>query len=483
MHRFFFLSVVCLYFGTLPAAEQCGELTGRVVFPNTENYEEARLVSNYYSSKNKYPDVIVYCQSRQDVQNAVNWARCQKKTVRIRSGGHNHEAFSTGTGIVLIDVSQMKQMHVDPATHRVTLGPGLTNGELYPALFKQGLTHVGGTCAGVGLSGLVLSGGMGPLLRKRGLSCDTLLSLEMVDANGKVITATKDNEHSDLFWACQGGGAGNFGVLTSMQIQVYPAQDVTWFNLGWDWTAPLEDLITAWQKFFSTSDERWFSHLDIWAKPFPADKFHKQPLKILGVFWGSPEQAEKELEPFLKIAPPKERVIEKVNWEKAIKEFEDSTAVFITNRPEYKSTGAFALDVLPQQANALIVDTLKNSTAPLLNVLFFSMGGKAAEIPPTATAYFFRQAKFFISYNSQWLQPSDAAQHIAELDTLRNKLLPYTQGDYVGNPDRSLHDPLKIYYGENVHRLRCIKLKYDKDNLFQYEQSVPPASSTTECSQ
>ncbi len=171
-------------------ASNCPELTGQVIRPDHERYNKARLVANYYVSKNQKPDLIVYCKSTEDVQNAVKWARCHNRPIRIRSGGHNHEGFSIGTGAIVIDVSQMKNIEVDKEKSIAKLQPGITGGELYRALFKEGLTQVGGTCEDVGISGLILSGGMGPLLRWHGMSCDSLVSFEMVDAKGNVIQAT-----------------------------------------------------------------------------------------------------------------------------------------------------------------------------------------------------------------------------------------------------------------------------------------------------
>lgn len=455
-------------------AMECPKLTGRAVWPDQEGYEKSRLVSNYYTSKNSHPDVIVYCQTTQDVQNAVKWALCKKLPIRIRSGGHHHEGFSTGNGLI-IDVSEMKKIEIDRIKNIATIQPGITGGELYSLLFQEGLTQVGGTCADVGISGLVLTGGMGPLLRKHGLTCDTLISFEMVNAEGEVIHVTKDNKHQDLFWACRGGGGGNFGVVTSIVLQVYPVQKVTWFNIGWDWNQPFDKVIDTWQQLFSNGDKKWFSHLDIWAKEFPSEKLNKQPLKVLGVYYGTPEEAKKDLEPFFKIGQPKEQTVELVDWVHTIKGFEDATAVFLTDKPEYKSTGAFAMTPLPQEAIKIIVDSLKNSTSPLLNVLLFSMGGAAADVSPTDSAYFYREAIFFLVYSIQWLKPDQDSKQIAELDNLRTKLLPYTTGDYIGNPDRNLKDYLSAYFGDNVKRLQCVKRKYDPNNVFRFEQGITPA--------
>jgi FAD/FMN-containing dehydrogenase len=468
---FRYLLLLFFTINPLMADDDLPQLTGKIIKKDQSGYDEARLTSNYYPSKNQFPEVIVYAQNGEDVQHAILWARHHKRPVRIRSGGHNHEAFSTGTGALVIDVSEMKQLAVDREKKIAKVGPGVTGKELYSSLFEQGLTQVGGTCSDVGISGLILTGGIGPLLRREGLACDSLLSLEMVDANGKILTVTKDNEHKDLFWACCGGGGGNFGVVISLTLKVYPAPNVTWFNIGWDWKQPVDKIIMAWQDFFDKDDRKWFSHLDVWAEKFSIDKFHKQPIKIMGVFWGTPEEARSALTPLLAIGT-NTALIETVTWKKAIQEFEDSTAIFITDKPEYKSTGAFAKQKLPEEAINIIVDSLKKATSPLFNVLLFSMGGAAAEIPPTATAYYYRKAPFFVCYTNQWLDPSEDRQQIADLDQLRRKLLPYTEGAYSGNPDRSLTNYLQDYYGGNVERLLEVKRKYDPDNLFRFEQGL-----------
>lgn len=198
-------------------------------------------------------------------------------------------------------------------------------------------------------------------------------------------------------------------------------------------------------------------------------------MKALGVFFGNPEDAKRELAPLLNIGKPNDKTIELVTWHKAVKQFEEATSTFITDKPEYKSTGAFAMQPLPHEAIKIMVDALQTSASPLLNVLIFTMGGAAQDKSPTDTAYFYRNAKFFLQYSDQWLEEDGAAKQIKELDTLRERLLPYASGDYAGNPDRSIKDYLTAYFGGNVHRLRCIKSKYDPENVFRFEQSIPPA--------
>lgn len=481
---FNFLFLFSLFFLQNACAETdqniCPKLTGKVIYKNSPQYAQARLDSNYYFSKNQFPEVVVYCKNTNDVQNAIKWARCHKVPIRIRSGGHNHEAFSTGSGAIVIDVSKMKQLKVNQSKQIAVVQPGLTGQELYDHLYQKGLTQVGGTCADVGISGLMLTGGMGPLLRKEGMSCDSLQNLEIVNAQGNILQVSK-NKNKDLFWASCGGGGGNFGVVTSMTIKVYPAQSVTWFNIGWDWNQPVDKIISTWQKFLAKDDRRWFSHLDIWPKIFSEQKYNKLPIKALGVFWGTPEEARKELAPLLNIGHPKDQTIKTVNWHQAIELFENATTVFVTSKPEYKSIGAYAMQPLPPAAVKIITDTLRKTNAPFFNVLIFSLGGAAQDIAPSDTAYFYRKAKFFVMYSTEWLKEDQANSQIKEVQALRNKLLPFTKGDYIGNPDRNFKDYLTIYYGENVKKLECIKKKYDPENIFHFQQSIPPAPASVDC--
>ena len=471
----FFLIAAMTQLFSQGESKECPDLTGRIVLPHDSDYEHARSVSNYYPSKTSYPKAVVYCQNAADVQNAVKWGRCKELPIRIRSGGHHHEGFSTGSDVLVIDVSEMKKIEFDKAKGIAKVEPGINGGELYTALFKDGYTQVGGTCAEVGISGLVLTGGMGPLARMHGLTCDTLLSFDLINAEGNLLTATKDNEHAELFWAACGGGGGNFGVVTSLTLKVVPAQNVTWFNIGWDWSQPIDKVIATWQDFFLLNeDKRWFSHLDIWSKAFPVDQFKKQPVKAMGIFYGSPEQARKELAPLLNVAKTADIQIEEVQWRKAIQLFEDATAVFVTEKPEYKSTGAFAMQPFPPEAIRILVDSLGNSKAPLYNCLFLCLGGAVGDKIPTETAYFYRKAKFLADYTTQWLTPDLAEVQLKEVDLLREKLLPFTQGDYVGNPDKTLKDYLTSYWGGNVQRLREVKTKYDPHNIFNFPQSIPP---------
>ncbi len=458
----------------------CPPLTGTIITPNHPAYQGARLVANYYASKNARPNVIVYCRNHEDVQHAIAYARCKKLPIRVRSGGHNHEGYSTGNNVVLIDVSKMKDIYLDKKTKIITVQPGMTGGELYKKLYTSGLTQVGSTSANVGISGLILTGGIGPMLRKHGLACDNLRALEMVDANGQLLQITKDNEYKDLFWASCGGGGGNFGVVTSLTLQVYPAPRVTWFNLGWEWDQPIDQVITTWQSLFASNDPRWFSHLDLWSKAFSSEEYKKSPVKVLGVYFGTVEEATRALAPLLSIGHQANRTIKAMRWNEAVDHFGDATAVYLTGQPQYKSSGAYVMQPLPEAAIKIMTDTLQKSSSPLLNITLFSMNS-ADTVAPTDTAYFYRRAPFFMVYSDQWLKDGNDKKQMAALNKLRASLEPYTVGDYVGNPDREIKNYMTAYYGDNAKRLRCIKRKYDPTNVFSFPQAIPPAPKDWDC--
>ena len=183
-------------------------LTGRVVTPDDPFYQELRQV--YNRAVNKFPLAIVFCQNEADVSNAVLWSRSHCVSLRIRSGGHNYEGYSTGNDILDIDLSEFNQIAINEALSLVTVQGGVTNKQVYETVSALGYPFPGGTCPTVGVSGYALGGGWGLSCRYLGLGCDNLVQLRLVNYEGVVLTAS-DTENPDLYWALRGGGGGNFG--------------------------------------------------------------------------------------------------------------------------------------------------------------------------------------------------------------------------------------------------------------------------------
>ncbi len=215
------------------------QLTGKVVYPGDPRYDAARALWDGLFVT--YPLVIVFCQNAIDVLNALTWARQNGVALRPRSGRHSLEGWSSVDGGVIIDVSAIKGVSVDPGSQTATVGAGLNQGEIIAALGQSNRTLPTGAEATVGVAGATLGGGIGFLSRSMGLSCDNLLGLDMVIPQGKKgaqLIHVDGSNYSDLLWASRGGGGGNFGIATSFTFKTFPLPTVVHFTVTWDWSNP-----------------------------------------------------------------------------------------------------------------------------------------------------------------------------------------------------------------------------------------------------
>lgn len=230
-------------------------LTGKVITPSDPEYPKAR--QEYNKLINDYPAAIVYCYETQDVTNAVRWARRNCVPLRIRSGGHNYEGYSVGNDVLVIDTTLMNAVKVNEANDTVKVQAGTRLIDLYHILYKHGYAFPGGTCPTVAVSGLVLGGGIGLSMRYLGLTCDSLIEAKMVDAEGNLLTASRQ-EHPDLFWALRGAGGGNFGVVTSYKFNLKKrVNKITLIQLRWDENkAARFQFLFTWQKWLRNLDRR-----------------------------------------------------------------------------------------------------------------------------------------------------------------------------------------------------------------------------------
>lgn len=212
------------------------KLTGRIVVPTDPDYDVARM--NLNLSIPKLPCIIVFCQNNKDVCNALKWARERHIPFRLRSGRHSYENFSLLNRGLIIDVSEMHRITVNTEKLTATIEAGANLGTVYKELWNYGVTIPAGTSASVGVVGLALGGGIGMLSRLFGLTCDQLMEVEMVQACGKFgakLIRANEQENSNLFWACRGGGGGNFGIVTSLTFRVHPIKNVSIFSITWEW--------------------------------------------------------------------------------------------------------------------------------------------------------------------------------------------------------------------------------------------------------
>jgi rhodanese-related sulfurtransferase len=442
------------------------KLTGRVIFRGDPGYESAR--KNWDPHTNRFPKVFVFAQRTQDVANAIKWARENHVPIRARSGRHALETnLSQVNGGIVIDVSEMKKIKLNKKNGTVIVETGNRVGRIANTLAAQGFIAPFGDSPTVGIGGITLGGGIGPLQRTIGLISDNLIELEMVDANGKVIVANK-KQNADLLWASRGGGGGNFGIYTRYKFKVRRAPaKATVFKITWPWNQ-FEKVLKAWQQWAPSVDTRLGSELNIGPKK-------GGNVMMEGLFLGSKTEAIRLLKPLTSVGTPTESIIRLLPYTEAVKFLLPPDPV-LTQRFSNQFSSGFGKRPFPDKAIKVMRNFLEkaeaNSTA---GFFFLNWGGAVSRVSPKATAFFWRKAKFYVEWNTSWIKPSDAARNIALTRNTRRKLQPFIVGSYINVPDQGIENSGPVYYGANFPRLRRVKAKYDPQNVFRNPQSIPPA--------
>lgn len=434
-------------------------LTGLVILQDSPCYDEAR--KNYNGYFNKFPLIIVYCKSERDVVNAILWVRKHRLPFRIRSGGHSYEAFSLVDGGLVIDVSCLLKLRIDPDNCTVQVGAGYRLLPLYEALWNHGVAIPGGTCPTVGISGLTLGGGYGLLSRLLGMACDNLLEVEMVTAQGRIICAN-DSQHRDLLWACRGGGDGSFGVITSLTFRVHPIKNVSRYRMTWNF-ADLEKVVHYWQTWAPFTDPRLTSFLAL-----PAQ--NQGDLRVSGVFVGPEQQLRRLLGPLQEAVRPKTAEFQSTTWIEAVCLFAGTPL----RQDKFKNSSAYGYRPLNDEALRVLIHNLQTAPGPSNVLSLDAYGGQIRQVPESATAFPHRKALFVMHYQSYWQQNADAEKNIKWIEDFRTSMLPYTRGAYRNYCDSMIDDWPHAYFGRNLAGLIRIKQKYDPENLFSFEQSIPP---------
>ncbi|MFC9361964.1 FAD-binding oxidoreductase [Rhodococcus sp. NPDC057014] len=437
-------------------------LTGDVVRPGDSGYEEARVGWNRLYSR--YPEAIVFCCDTRDVVNAVCWAREEGIALRARSGRHSLEGWSSLDGGLVIDVSRMKNIEIDESTGTATVGTGLTQTETVAALGQHGFAVPTGSEGGVGLGGVILGGGFGLLTRSMGMACDNLLAAEVVVADGarsaKVVEAT-EHSNSDLLWACRGGGGGNFGIATSYTLRLHELSNVTFLVARWTGHGHLGDVLRVWQHEAPVADQRLTSALE-------ADSTAVELSALL--HGGSRRELEDHLRTLLTIGSPEVTVTEGA-WPTVYREVDRGP----NDVALWKFYSQFVTRPFPDEAIDLIVRFMDNTPSPPSNFFCSSFGGAVRHAPPGGSAFPHRDALFYCEPGAAWNDPALNSVALGWAADFWRALRPFGDGAYVNVPNASASDWEREYYGSHRERLREVKATYDPENVFTFEQSVPPS--------
>lgn len=465
--------------GSLPTSAWlalANSLEGRLILAEDPDYPAvAQITAERFSH---HPAGIAVCASPRDAVACVTWARETGTPFAIRSGGHSYAGFSSSSGLV-IDVRPMRDVAFDSDAGTYTAGGGTNNADLAAAVKKHGHYFPGGRCPGVGAAGLTLGGGWGFSARALGLTCDHLVSTDLVTASGDLVTAS-ETENPDLFWAVRGGAGGSFGVHTSFTWRTTPTRDVTVVKATWtggDTDAIIEALLKA---QLAAPREFGIRIAIVSSARMPANEPAPIVVNIVGLHWGTEDEVKDILQPveMLQAASPSSV---------STMPFTDALASLYTNTPEgmFQVKSSFVRGVMPMAGIAEgtswisrmpgVPSMLQEST-----MVFYCFGGAVKDQTADAMAFPHRDVDFIWLCEALW-QPVDdpalVAENLAWLEEFYAAMQPYvTGGAYQNFPDRKLDDWVRAYYQANLERLTEVKRAWDPDNLFRFQQSVPLTS-------
>jgi FAD/FMN-containing dehydrogenase len=433
-------------------------ISGEVVLPDNPQYDELR---NGFAAIGS-PAVIVRPQSNADVAAAIHYARENQLKLSIRSGGHSQSGMSTNNGGMVIDLSHFNTVEViDAAQGRVRIGAGARWGDAAQALADHGLAISSGDTKTVGVGGLTLGGGIGWLVRKYGLTIDSLEAAEIVTADGQTLHVSA-SEHPDLFWALRGGG-GNFGVVTSFDFRAQPVKTVVGGMISYD-LADTESILTQWAAYMRTAPEELNSTVVL----FPG--FGPQvpaQLMLLVCYGGDGDAANKAIQPLRELGTPTNEAIHTVPYYQLLEDPMQPPGIKVVAENGFVKT-------LNKDVIAAFAANYGKPGTPIIQIR--SLGGAVARVAPNATAFAHRDYETFVLAAA--LVPVDMPQEQAE--QVRQKawlpLKPFASGAYTNFlTDASETSVANAYPSATYERLAKVKAKYDPDNVFNQNHNIKPA--------
>jgi len=446
-------------------------LRGKVLTPESAGYDEARSVWN--AMIDRHPAMIVRCTTADDVVAAVRFGRDHGQIVAIRGGGHNIAGNAVCDGGMVIDLSQMRAVSVDPVARTATVEAGATLGDMDTATQRHGLATPLGINSTTGVAGLTLGGGFGWLSRKYGLTIDNLLSAEIVTAAGQRLHVSA-SENSDLFWGIRGGG-GNFGVVTSFEFRLHPVGPEVLAGLI---VHPLDDapaVLRFYRDFLDTTPEEfvcWFVMRQAPPLPFLAPEWHGREILALAVCWcGDIADGERVAQPLREFGNPIADVIAPspyAGWQTVLDPLLTPGARNYWKSHNFNQVSDGLIEVF--------VDHARRIPDAQSEIAFAHIGGAVSRVAPEATAYTHRDAKFVMNVHGRWADPARDEACTGWARSLFNAAAPFaTGGAYVNFMTGDESDRVQATYGSNYARLARLKMQYDPNNLFRINQNIRPS--------
>ena len=447
------------------------KVSGPIITPLMLGYDESRTIWN--ARINRYPAVIVQCVDTTDIIEAVKYAREHEQLLSIKSGGHNHVGFAVCDAGMMIDLSKMKRVNLDPENKLINIQPGLTFSDFDTITHKAGLAATGAIISMVGVPGFTLGGGLGWLHRKAGLGCDNLVSAEIVTASGELVLAN-EKENNDLFWALRGGG-GNFGIVSNFEFKLHPMKNV----LAGLIFHPLEELpqvVSFIQNFMvSAPDELciWLFMRKAPKSPILPEALHGRHVVAIGVCYaGTISKGEEILAPVRKFKKPIIDLIKVrtyLEWQSA---FDSIWGDGFRN----EWMGHY-IDDLDNTTIDTLLEYVSRVTSPYTDVKLISLGGAISRLGENDTAFSFRNSRFAMVIQTRWKDPGEDEKHLKWTHEFFDAMKSHGTGKVYLNfiSDEGDSRVKQAYNPSTFKRLQKIKTQYDPSNFFRMNQNIKPA--------
>lgn len=440
------------------------QVSGSLIGPGDAEYPDACALWN--GMIHRRPALIVKCASTGDVVAALQFARANGLEVSVRGGGHNAAGKALVDDGLVIDLSNMRDVQVDPA-QRIARGQGgATWAEFDAATHEHGLATTGGLISSTGIAGLTLGGGFGWLTRSYGMACDNLVSAEVVTATGDVLNVS-DDSNADLLWGLRGGG-GNFGVVTRLDYELHPVNTV----LGGMIVHPIDrarDALRVVRDFNQTSPDE----LTVYAAMM-TDPDGNRVVAFIVCYNGDPDQGRKLIQPLIEWGPPVVVDVGPMPYPSMQSMLDEG---FPPGLQVYWR-GDF-IQHLTDEVIDILVKQFANVTSPLSALVVEQFGGACRRVPPERTAFPHRSGDYNLAIVSRWDDPADPDRHVAWARETHDAIRPFSTGVYVNYVGNEGEDRIRAAYGpETYDRLATLKAKYDPDNVFRSNQNIEPAMPT-----
>jgi FAD/FMN-containing dehydrogenase len=451
--------------GTFPAdalSELRESISGKVIMPDDEEYAASCLLWNGMIKRT--PALIAQCRSAEDVVRAIRFARQQGMTVSVRGGGHSAAGKALVDDGLVVDLTQMRDVQVDPGQRIARAQGGATWADFDAATSAHGLATTGGLISSTGVGGLTLGGGFGWLMRSCGMACDNLMGAEVVTANGKILEVS-ETENAELLWGLRGGG-GNFGVVTRLDFRLHSVDQV----LGGMIVHPVDrapEALRYYRQFAETTPRELTVYAALMTGP---DGERIQA--FICCYNGDPEEGREILKPLAEWGPPLMVDLNPMPYP-AMQSMLDEG--FPPGLPVY-----WRGDFIPKLTDE-VIDTLtarfSEVTSPLSALVVEQFGGASRDFGPEHASFGHRDADFNIAIISRWDDESDPDSHVNWARSVHESVRPHSTGvyvNYVGYGEGE--DRIRDAYGPDVYdRLARLKAEYDPENVFQSNQNIKPA--------